>query len=312
MVFGADVLPGSPWRFQAHPEVWALVLGLAAMYWYAVTRIGPRAIRPGEHVVTRGNVAWFAAALAVLWLASDWPVHDMAEEYLYSVHMAQHMVYIFVLAPMVLLGTPTWLARLVIGQGRVYGLLKRIVRPVPATLLYTAVTLFTHWPAVVNASAANGPLHYIVHVLVVTSALILWLPICGPLHELRFSLGVQMVYLFLQSIVPTVPAGWLTFADSIVYKHYDVLPRVWGLPATYDQQIAGLLMKIGGGLFLWTVIAILFVRFATKSLEDDRATGAPLDRRAPVGRTASGDVLTWEQVQRQLAEAPPAPVERTP
>lgn len=308
----AEVIPGSPWRFQAHPEVWALVVGLAAMYWYALTRIGPRAVRPGEKVATRSNVAWFALALVVLWAASDWPVHDLGEEYLYSVHMSQHLVYIFVLAPMVLLGTPTWLARLVVGHRGAYRGLKKVVRPVPATLIFNGVTVLTHWPAVVNASASNGPLHYVVHVLVVASALLMWLPVCGPLPELRFSLPVQMVYLFLQSIIPTVPAGWLTFAEGVVYTHYDVLPRVWGLSATHDQQVAGLFMKIGGGMFLWTVIAVLFVRFANISQENDRATGAPLDRRAPVGRTPEGDVLTWEDVQRQLAEAPPAPKERTP
>lgn len=307
-----EVIPGSPWRFQPHPEVWALVVGLAAMYAYALLRIGPRAVRPGEKIATRANIVWFSLALLVLWVASDWPVHDLSEEYLYSVHMVQHMAYTFVLAPMALLGTPTWLARMIVGHGRAYRGLKRILRPVPAALIFNGVVVLTHWPVVVNASVANGALHYSVHVLVVTSALLMWLPVCGPLPELRFSLPVQMIYLFLQSIIPTVPAGWLTFADGIVYREYDVLPRVWGLSPAYDQQIAGLFMKIGGGLFLWTVIAVLFVRFATISQENDRATGMALDRRAPVGRTPEGEVLTWEDVQRQLADAPPAPKERTP
>ena len=37
-----------------------------------------------------------------------------------------------------------------------------------------------------------------------------------------------MIYLFAMSVVPTVPAGWLTFADGVVYKPYDHGPRVWG------------------------------------------------------------------------------------
>ena len=39
------------------------------------------------------------------------------------------------------------------------------------------------------------------------TALLMWLPIAGPFPELRFSLPVQMIFLFLQSIIPTVPAG---------------------------------------------------------------------------------------------------------
>ena len=302
------VVAGDPWRWQPHPEVWALLVGLAVSYWWAVTRIGPRATRPGETVVTRRQVLSFVAALATLWIAADWPMHDIGEEYLYGVHMAQHLLLSLVVPPLALLATPTWLARMVIGQGRAYRLVRRLARPVTATLVFNSVVVFTHWPAVVNTSVANGALHYGVHVLVVTSALVMWTPVAGPLPELRLSLPGQMGYLFLQSVIPTVPAGWLTFADGVVYRAYDVVPRVFGLSIAHDQQIAGMLMKIVGGLLLWTVITTLFFRFAAAKERDDRSPGVPLDRRAPV-RTADGDVLTWEEVERQLQEAGPPPPE---
>ena len=305
----AAVARGDPWRFQAHPEIWALIAGLALLYVYAIRRIGPRVTRPGEVVVTRSQVAWFVVSLTVLWAATDWPVHDLGEEYLYSVHMAQHLMLSFVVASTALLATPTWLARLVIGQARAYRTVKWLTRFVPATLFFNGVVVFSHWPVIVNASASNGLLHYGVHVLVMASALVMWMPVCGPLPELRFSLAAQMPYLFLQSVIPTLPAGWLTFAEGIVYRSYDVVPRVWDLSPTDDQQIAGMEMKILGGFFLWTVITVLFVRFATKVTEDDRASGMAMDRRAPVARGADGEVLTWEQVQQALDTAPPAPAE---
>lgn len=300
----------NPWRFQPHPEVWALIAFLAIAYWYAMARIGPRATRADEVVVTRRQVTWFVAGLVSLWVASDWPVHDIAEEYLYSVHMSQHLLLSFVAPAMFLLGTPTWLARLVVGNGAAYRVLKRLTRPIPATLAFNAVVVFSHIPAVVNVSVSNPVLHYGVHVAVVSTSLLMWTPVAGPLPELRFSLPVQMIYLFLQSVIPTVPAGWLTFADAAVYRSYDIPTRVFGLSVTYDQQIAGMQMKVIGGVFLWTVIAVLFIRFATKAGEDDRQRGKPqLDRRAPVGKAADGSVLTWEQVERALAEAGPAPAE---
>ena len=305
----AAVARGDPWRFQAHPEIWALIAGLALLYVYAIRRIGPRVTRPGEVVVTRSQVAWFVVSLTVLWAATDWPVHDLGEEYLYSVHMAQHLLLSFVVASTALLATPTWLARLVVGQARAYRTVRWLTRFVPATLLFNGVVVFSHWPVIVNASASNGLLHYGVHVLVMASALVMWMPVCGPLPELRFSLAAQMPYLFLQSVIPTLPAGWLTFAEGIVYRSYDVVPRVWDLSPTDDQQIAGMEMKILGGFFLWTVITVLFVRFATRVAEDDRASGVAMDRRAPVARGADGEVLTWEQVQQALDTAPPAPRE---
>jgi putative membrane protein len=294
-----------PWAFVPHPEVWALVGGLAFLYWYAVTRIGPTATRPDEPVVTASQVRWFVAGLALLWVASDWPVHDVAEGYLYSVHMAQHLLLSLVVPPMFLLATPTWLARMIVGSGRPYKVLRFATRPVPATLLFNAVVAATHIPGVVNASVGSAPLHYLVHVVVFGVALVMWMPVAGPLPELRFSLPVQMIFLFIQSILPTVPAGWLTFAEGVVYRAYDVPVRLAGLSATHDQQLAGLIMKTVGGFYLWGIIAMLFIRFATKQQEDDRAGGMPLDRRAPV-ETAEG-TLTWEEVERQLRAAPPAP-----
>src|SRR3954447_5668422 len=106
------------WRWQPHPEVWALIVGLALLYRYAIRRIGPQATRPGETIVTKGQVAWFSAGLLLLWLASDWPMHDIAEQWLYSIHMAQHLLLSLVIPPMLLLGTPTWLARMIVGSGR--------------------------------------------------------------------------------------------------------------------------------------------------------------------------------------------------
>jgi putative membrane protein len=241
-----------------------------------------------------------------LWISTDWPVHDIAEEHLYFVHMIQHMLLSFVVVPMFLLATPTWLARMVIGSGRAYGAVKWVTRVVPATIIFNVVVVFSHWPTVVNQSATNGLLHYGVHVLVVTSAAIMWTGVCGPLPELRFSLGVQMPYLFLQSIIPTVPAGWLTFAEGVVYKAYDEPFRLWGVSLANDQQLAGMIMKVVGGMYLWTIIGILFIRFvnASEHGDGDRTRGVPLDRRAP-----DDAVLTWAEVERQLATAPPAPSE---
>lgn len=271
----------SPWTWVPRPEVWALILGLCTLYWYAVARIGPRIARPDEPAVTRSQLAWFAGSMVVLWLASDWPLHDLGEDFLYSAHMVQHLLLSLVFPPMAWLATPTWLARMVLGSGNAYRLLRRLARPLVAGLIFNAIVLLQHWPTVVNTSVTNGPFHYGVHFLVVFSSLLMWLPIAGPLPEMRPSLAVQMIYLFGQSIIPTVPTGFLVFAEGTVYRAYDIPFRLWGISATNDQQMAGAVMKVLGGTYLWVVIGVLFVRFATRYADDDRASGATLDRRAP-------------------------------
>ena len=210
-----------PWRFQAHPELWLLVGFLIGAYVYSVRVIGPQAV-PSGPVVTRRNITAFVAAMTVLWIASDWPMHDLAEEYLYSMHMLQHMALSYFVPPLALLALPEWMFRALIGEGRAYRVVRWFSKPVIAGVLFNVVVMVTHIPGLVNRSASSSPLHYSLHVLVVTSALLMWIPICGPAADFRIGYGGKMIYLFLMSIVPTVPAGWLTFAEGTVYKHYDM------------------------------------------------------------------------------------------
>jgi putative membrane protein len=190
-------------------------------------------VAPGQQVASRANVICFVGAMLILWGASDWPVHDIAEEYLYSVHMLQHMALSYFLPPLALMATPTWLARTMLGDGRVYRAMRWLTHPVVAAVLFNGTVMIVHIPLLVNASVQGGsaPLHYGMHVLLVTTALLMWMPVCGPIPEFRISVMGSMIYLFLQSVVPTIPAAWLTFADDVVYKSYDRPVRLWGISA---------------------------------------------------------------------------------
>jgi putative membrane protein len=287
------------WRWQPHPEVWLLVVGVAALACYALRVVGPKVVAKGEPVVTRSQAAWLGLGVLLLWVASDWPVHDIAEEYLFSVHMSQHLLLTFVVPPVFLLATPEWLARLVLGRGQVKRVFYALARPVPAALAFNALQLFTHWPGVVNASVGNALVHYLVHTALVSTAFLLWMPVCGPLPELRISYPAQMLYLFVTSIVPTVPAAWLTFAEGSIYSSYDIPQRLWDISVTSDQQAAGLIMKLVGGSYLWLIITIRFFQWASKFSDTDKA----VDQAGPVHD------LTWDDVQREFEQhpAPPEP-----
>ncbi|MGD9998003.1 MAG: cytochrome c oxidase assembly protein [Ilumatobacteraceae bacterium] len=253
-----------PWRYQAHPEVWLLMVSLIVAYVYMVRAIGPKAVPHGERAVTGRQLVAFTGGMALLWFASDWPVHDIGEEYLYSVHMFQHMVFAYFVPPLLLLALPEWMARTLIGTGRTLRVTSWLAKPVVAGLIFNGIVMITHIPGVVNASTTNGPLHYSLHFLVVTSALLMWTPVVGPIKEWQMGPGGKCIYLFLMSVVPTVPAGWLTFAEGVVYKHYRQPVRVWGLSVTDDQQLAGAIMKLGGAVYLWAItIFLFFKRFST-------------------------------------------------
>jgi putative membrane protein len=256
----ANLLEGvDPWRFQAHVEVWLLMIAIIGSYVYAIKVIGPRVVTNGP-VVTRRQIQSFTAGALIMWIASDWPMHDIAEEYLYSVHMLQHMMLSYFVPPLMLLATPKWLFDAVFGSGRGYRAIKFLSRAPVAGLLFNVMVMVAHIPDVVNRSVSNGPLHYSLHILLIVTSLLMWMPVCGPEKPFRLQYGGMMIYLFLMSVIPTVPAAWLTFAEGSVYKHYDIPVRVWGLSVTTDQQLAGAVMKSAGSLFLWSIIVVIFFR----------------------------------------------------
>jgi putative membrane protein len=261
----------NPWVWHPHPDVWLLLLVLGGGYAFALRRMGPARVAPGQRVVSARQVAAFSLGLLAVWVAADWPVHDLSEDYLFSVHMTQHLVFTLVAPPLLLLGTPGWLARELLGWRPLYRLVARLARPLIALALFNGLIVVTHWPALVDFTLRSETAHFAVHAAIFASAVLMWCPVVAPLPEFRLAWPpAQMLYLFLQSIVPTVPASFLVFAERPIYRFYETVPRLWGLSAAEDQRIGGLLMKLGGGLLLWGVITVLFFRWHAEEQASDR------------------------------------------
>ena len=273
--------PGSsvdPWHFTAHPDTWFVIAAAAVGYWYALTRIGPRVVKSGP-AATRRQVVWFSSGLVVLWLASDWPVHDLAERYLLSAHMFEHLLISFVAPPMLLLGIPGWLTRRLLRPRWAGGTVRVVCRPLVAAMLFNGVVAISHAPFWVNGTLEHHALHFWAHVLLFTAAMIMWFPVVNRLAEFpRLSPPGKMIYLFLQSVIPNVPAAFLAFATGPIYRFYTTVPHPFGgLDVVSDQQLAAAVMKIGGTFCVWGIIVVVFFRWVAS---EDRFSSAAADRAA--------------------------------
>jgi len=176
---------------------------------------------------------------------------------------------------------------------------------VVAGVLFNAFVALTHLAWVVNTSVNNGIFHYAVHLAVFGAALLMWIPVASPLPELRASLPGQMIFLFLMSVLPTIPAAFLTFARQPLYEAYNHNVRLWGIDVASDQQAAGLVMKLAGGIFLWTIITLLFVRWTRQ----EEGTARQM-RRVAAKVTSDDDDLTFADVQEAFdLSTPPARID---
>jgi putative membrane protein len=216
-------------------------------------------------------------------VGADWPIHDLAERYLYSVHMAQHLLFTLVAAPLLVAGTPAWLWR---------DLLRRRIAPAGVALRDAPAAgdrAFQRHPAVLPLARRRdrlGPFR--AHALRaahdpagVRDRDVVARRLAAPGDATADAPG-QMLYLFIQSLAPTIPASFLTFGHVPLYPVYGTFPRIWGMSVMTDQMIAGLTMKIVGGAILWTVITVVFFRWARRD------------------QTEGWDALQWRDVDAEI------------
>lgn len=270
-------------NWHPHFDVWLVMGAVFGGYLLILNRVGPKHVSPGDPPASRSQVAAFTLGVLSMWIAADWPIHELAERYLFSVHMVQHLIFSLVSAPLLLLGTPGWLARAILRPKWLLSFMRFLTKPVLALLLFNGFLVFSHWPEFINFVVRSEPAHFLAHFALMTVSLLMWWPVLSPIAELpRLSHPGQMLYLFLQTIVPTVPASFLTFARVPLYEAYWNAPRIIGMSAVTDQMVAGLIMKLGGGFYLWGVIAFLFFRWSSK--ED---SGTP-------------DSVDWQDIEIEL------------
>jgi putative membrane protein len=247
--------------------VWLILGWVEGAYLISVRRHARE--RPSEDRNRKRQTRFFSVGMLVLWIGADWPIHDLAERYLYSIHMFQHLLFTLVAPPLLLAGIPAWMMRSVLRPKLVRDLWRFLTRPVVALVVFNGVLLFTHWPALVDRAVGNELMHFSLHLLLVSAAVVMWWPVMSPLPEMpALTPPGQMMYLFLQSLAPTIPASFLTFGHTLIYPVYGTFPRIWGISALTDQLLAGLEMKILGGFVLWGFITVIFFRWHAREERD--------------------------------------------
>jgi putative membrane protein len=233
------------------------------------------------------RAAVFYLSLVTFYLVEGSPLHDLAERYLLSAHMLQHLLLSYVVARLMIVGVPAWLWRRL--------LLNRVVRPV-ARVLFRPTSAFVvfglffavwHVPVVYEGALANPLLHHIEHVAFLFAAILLWWPILSPLDELpRAPTIVQLAYIFTLPIAQLPVFAAITFSPEPVYQTYANAPRVWEyLTPLADQALAGAIMKIFGLFFFGVPFARIF--FAWYQRENQRFITQPDMRRRPMGDAAA-------------------------
>jgi putative membrane protein len=267
-----------------------VVAGLvaAAIAWLLIVRAVGRA-HPARPVPMRRTAAFLGglAAIAVALLSGI----ERYDTSLFSVHMVQHLLLIFVAAPLLALAAPvTQLLRAASPGVRRRVLLPvlhsapvgALAHPVVGWLTFTLVAWVTHFSPVFDLALENEAVHQVEHVAFLAAGLLFWWPVVGadPAPR-RLGYPARALYVLLQMPVNSFLGMAIVFAAAPLYPHYATLGSIYGTTALADQQLAGGIMWLAGDVVL--IGAVLAVVAAWMRHADRDAPAA--DRRADAERT---------------------------
>jgi len=253
-------------------DVTLLCVGLVAGYLGLIRKHGQlMAPQPGEKAVTTRQAVSFLSGVALFWAVDGWPMQALSE-HLFSVHMLQHLLQGFVIPPLLLRGIPGWMGDVLVRGPRVRRVVKRLSNPVTAGLVFNAVLIGTHAPQAIALQLDSNLFHAADHLLLIGSGLFMWMNVYSPVPEVapRLKPLPQMFYLFLMTLLPTIPTAFLVFGQTPLYPAYTTVEMPWNVSVLDDMQVGGLLMKLGGGFYLWTIIAVKYFRWAGDQERADR------------------------------------------
>ena len=251
---------------------------LAVLYGIGVCRLWRRGWGRG---VGRGAVVCFGAGTGLLLLVTAGPLRALGAWSL-AAHMAQHMVLLALVPPLLLAGRPlavvacalpaAWSRRL----HRVLHPLQRWLGDAlaPATIAHCAAMWLWHTPGGLQRALEGEVLHWTMHTSFLVAGLWFWGalwrrirdPVAGAVPGLVALVVVMMQMGFIGAL--------LTFASRPLYAVYVLRAPELGLAPLADQQLAGLLMWVPSCLPYLAGAAWLLWRGFGRLERSRRPTGA--------------------------------------
>lgn len=240
-----------------------------------------------------GRAGFFMAAVALFFLTLASPVNALADGYLFSAHMLQHLLLLLVIPPLLLLGLPEWKAaentvanagaahgRGCEGatpepmpgalanpgshsEGRTRGGWQRLhIHPFAAWLSGLSAMWVWHERTLCDAATTEPAVRVVQIISLVVLGLVFWWPIVGPQVERRLAPLLGVLYLFSACVGCTILGILITFARvgvvCPVYLH--PVDRLGILPLIRDKWgVTAAMDQQAGGLMMWVPACGIYI-----------------------------------------------------
>lgn len=273
MLFHAESLT---WRPDLAPTL--AIASMSAAYAIGVRNAWRHAGR--GRGVRVSQVRAFAIGVATLVVALVSPLDGLADT-LFAAHMTQHVLLAVVAPPFLVWGAPAVTSLWVLPPDQRRALTRWIRRaplrafwfaitaPIVAWALHLIAVWTWHAPAMYELALRHPAAHAIEHLSFIGTAALLWWRILTPRTARRTGYAVGILTLFGTAMQTGVLGALLTLSRHSWYPGQSSGAAAWGLTALQDQELAGLIMWVPGGLLYVVAMSVLFVAWL-----DDRPVRA--------------------------------------
>ena len=247
----------------------------SAWDWEPSIVIGCLLLLAGYFAATRfkpvGQTVLFVLGVLVMLLSLVGPLDVLGDDYMFSSHMAEHLLLMFVVPPLLLLGLPQTVMERALAIAPVAELERFLRRPWVAWSIGVGTLWVWHLPVLYNAALANENVHAFEHLTMMIAGTVLFWPVLSPIPSSRLEVGYDLAYLFAAAAANMLLGVFLSFAAIGAYPHYlrdsdgsgifRLIRQDWGISATEDLHLGGLIMWVLGGLIFLVALIGVFARW---------------------------------------------------
>ncbi|MCM3141605.1 cytochrome c oxidase assembly factor CtaG [Brevibacillus sp. MER 51] len=224
--------------------------------------------------VTRKQKTFFTLGLLGFYFSMGSPL-NVAGHFLFSAHMLQQSLLYLVMPLLLLAGTPSWLIRSLFYRRGLKLFMRIASHPIPAILMFNALFSFYHMPVILDLAMNNLALHNLIHLLLLVTAILMWMPVVAPIPEIhRMSELQKLAYIFANGVLITPACALIIFSATPLYATYVDGPSMLCAPffstpidksmfavpllPLDDQRLGGIVMKLMQELTYGVVLAYIF------------------------------------------------------
>ncbi len=213
-------MPISIFGFQAlWSPVYLAVIVMVTILYFLIT-VKWRDKFEGKQPLRKKEAIFFLSGIWLLYILKGSPV-DLYGHILFTMHMVQMALMLLLVAPLLIMGIPTYVWKAFINIPVVKPLFNFFTKPMLAIILFGMIFSFYHIPMVFDFVKQDSLIHAGVNIILFTSAMFYWWPVVNNMEGMYKFHGLKKLgYLFGLSVLVTPACAMIIFSSTPFYATY--------------------------------------------------------------------------------------------